>query len=847
MAIARVRFSAVGIAAMLLLWPAASRATATAPSADWVANLRQAVQLDPARGERLAIEIEAQARLEPPSDERQLKILTAQYFRAEAMLQLNRADAAAPIVNLALEQVPASPAGKKLKGQLLLARAGILSGQGKAAQSLRDFQDAYGLFVNIKNPRNAAVALMGIGSIYQDAGDPDRVLYYYKLADEAYSGDPLLGLSSANNQANALAEAKRFREAEASYRRALGFAQTLQSPLLEARILNNIAGMQIDLNRPGEAAATLNRGLTIAQGDPAAAGWRPLLLGTKAELALAMDRPAEAVLLVERALAGQTSAALADQSYRALHEVAYKAYARVGRSADALVHLEAFRKLDDEGRALVTETSAALLAARFDFANQNARIAALKTGQLQRDVALAQLKARQNAIVLGGLLALTTIVAALLLLYLRSLQKSRDAVRAANVALTDVNTQLSHALSAKSRFLATTSHEIRTPLNGVLGMAQVLLAEPALTTEVRQRLSLLRDAGETMRRLVDDILEFAKIDAGSIEIEKTCLDLHALLDQSVRFWQPQANGVGLTIALEADAVPRYIIEDGRRLQQILYNLLANALKFTESGGITVTATLKDDQPGEMLLIAVTDTGVGIPHEALGQIFEMFNQVDSSTTRQFSGSGLGLAISLNLARALGGDLRVASTLGSGSTFTLHLPLVRGIPLVETELLQSSTSAAPTLAQARVLMIGGLPIGQRVLANVATAYVAKFDGVATVDAARLHPLWPAADFLVVDSASVSETDLLALVGSVADSRRLRLIVIHPAEKTGIPTAAFDMADGILARPFTAEDLMRMLADLLPGPDRPNDATTTGKSGAEEPLRTVGRGREHADLVR
>lgn len=816
MVAAWVRRSAISaIAAMVLC--AAPAAAAAPPAADWTVELRKLVQLDPARGERMALDIEARARLQPASAERQLIILTAQFFRAEALLQLNQTETAAPLVEQALREVPASAPGDKLKGQLLMVRAGILSGKGKAAGALNDFQAAYRLFGKVEAPRNAAVALMGIGSIYQDAGDFERVLYYYRLADEAYSGDTLLGLSSANNQANALASLKRYQDAEASYRRALAYARQQKSPVLEARILNNIAAMQVDQRRLDAAEATIAAGLAITARDTGAAEWSALLLATKAQIALARDRPADAVALIEQAFAGKTADMLADQSYREPHRIAYEAYTRTGRSAKALAHLVMFHKLDEEGRALVTETNAALLSARFDFVNQNSRIATLKTGQLQRDVALAKLKARQNAIVLGSLLAVAVIVAAGLALYLRSLRRSRDAVRAANTALTEVNTKLSHALSAKSRFLATTSHEIRTPLNGVLGMAQVLLAEPALTPDVRQRLTLLEDAGQTMRRLVDDILEYARIDAGSVEVEKSCFDVHALLDESVQFWHAQADNLGLTITLEMATVPRYIFEDARRLRQIIYNLLANALKFTPAGGVSVHAAVTAGSTGETLSIAVTDTGIGIAADSFGAIFEMFSQVDTSTTRRFGGSGLGLAISLNLARALGGDLVVASTLGEGSTFTLALPLVRGIVPVEAPALAQG-AAASELSHANVMMVGGSPIAQRVVGSLISERVTTFAPVDTVDAACAMASWPATDLLVVDGSTIAPPEFAVLAERLRKSvPSARLLVLAAASAPDMPTEIYDGADAVLARPFTAAHLMQMLDSLFSIPDR------------------------------
>ena len=784
-------------------------ATPPTQAGDWAAQLRQTVQTDPNRGMQVAERIEANARLLPPSPQSQMTILTAQYFRAEALIQLNRTEAAEPIIDAAISNLPAKAADSKLHGDLLMARAGVSSSKGKAHGALDDYQAAYRIFVRAKLPRSQAVALMGIGSIYQDAGDFQRVLYYYGLAEEAFPGDLLLSLSSSNNQANALADLHRFGAAELKYRDALGYAQKLDSPVLQARILNNIAGAQIDTGHLDTAEATLKRGLHIARAQTGAAEWRPMLLGTEARLEIARHRPEVAVSLIEEALAGKSPADVADQSYRDLHRTAFLAYKATGASQKALEHFEAYSKLDDEGRSLVTQTNASLLAARFDFANQNARISTLKAGQLQRDVALAQAQTRQNALILGSLLAIVTIVALLLSLYLRTLRRSRNTERAANDALSRVNDELEHALSAKSRFLATTSHEIRTPLNGVLGMTQVLLADPTVRSDVRERIALVHGAGESMRLLVDDILEFAKIDAGSLETVKADMDLHALLSDVVEFWQAQASTKGLTLTLELGDAPHYIVEDARRLRQVLLNLLSNAIKFTLSGSVVVKASVAA-VPTERLAIAVQDTGIGIPSAAFETIFEKFRQLDTSTTRSFGGTGLGLAISQSIALALGGDIAVDSTPGAGSTFTLYLPLVRAAAPVVASLLVPGT-VATGLGQADVMLIGGGLIGQSVIRNLLTGAVGSFSAAPTADAALAHPAIGNVDVAIVDLATVSVDDLdtLARLLPAATGSRPRFLALLPA---GDDAASLGGVDRVLARPIGGAALIGALNALF-----------------------------------
>ena len=820
-----------GILAVLMLAPSVTRAENETAAPPWAASLRATVQLDPARGAELAVAEEARAKQAPASPEQKIAILTAQYYHSEALLQLNRALEATPIVEAAINEPVVSLAGKQLHGQFLLVRAGIRSDARKAAEALADFQAAYHIFVETHQPRNQAVALMGIGSIYQDAGDYNRVLYYYKLADEAYPGDALLGLSSTNNQGNALAELKIYREAERKYRRALSYAQTLKSPALESRILRNVALMQIRLGDLDTGEQTLARGLALSRSDASAKAWQPLLLGTAAQLEMARHRPAAAVQLIEQATAGMTAEALADQSSRDLHQVAYTAYKATGDETNALRHLEAFRAANDAGRALTTEANNSLLAARFDFANQNIRISSLKAGQLQRDVALARLQSRQNAILLGSLLALVTVVAIALALYLRALRRSRNSIRQANEQLSSTNIELEHALSVKSRFLATTSHEIRTPLNGVLGMTQVILADPALEPGLRDQLQLVRGAGEAMRQLVDDILEFARIDAGKIDVEKGDIDLHRLLEECVGFWQAQAVAKGLTLNLELNATPQFVFEDGRRVRQVIFNLLSNALKFTPTGAIDVVADVVDDG----LVIKVRDTGIGIPAEAFPSIFEMFSQVDNSTTRQFSGSGLGLAISRSLAQALGGDLKVASTPGVGSVFTLQLPLVQSAHAAAAEAPPLRGRPAD-LADANLLLVGGTLIGQSVIASLVRDKVARIDVAPALEEARAKDAWQGFDIVIIDRATVADDAAQQFIDDVRNSTHALSIVILLRDGDA---GEISGADSVIARPLTAMRLLSALTNLF---DIVDDACTTVSSdvGSE-------RSAAHAGSVR
>ena len=250
----------------------------------------------------------------------------------------------------------------------------------------------------------------------------------------------------------------------------------------------------------------------------------------------------------------------------------------------------------------------------------------------------------------------------------RLLDRSRSSLRQARQRAQQGELAAESANAAKSTFLATMSHEIRTPLNGVLGMAQAMAGDE-LSDRQRDRLSVIHRSGEALLAILNDVLDLSKIEAGKLELEQLEFELAEVARGAYSAFTALANKKGLSFALDIeDARGRYM-GDPTRLRQILYNLISNALKFTEQGEIRVTAL----REGDMLQLSVRDTGVGIPPESLSKLFAKFDQLDSSTTRRFGGTGLGLAICRELAELMGGEISVISDLGLGSTFILRAPL------------------------------------------------------------------------------------------------------------------------------------------------------------------------------
>jgi signal transduction histidine kinase/ActR/RegA family two-component response regulator len=258
----------------------------------------------------------------------------------------------------------------------------------------------------------------------------------------------------------------------------------------------------------------------------------------------------------------------------------------------------------------------------------------------------------------------------------RQLAASREALHKARSVAQERGVAAEAANEAKSSFLATMSHEIRTPLNGVLGMAQAMAADH-LSPLQQDRLDVIRQSGEALLAILNDVLDLSKIEAGRFELEAVEFDLGDLMKGAHSAFTALANKKGLSFDLTIETPAKGVyLGDPTRVRQILYNLISNALKFTEHGEVRVTAAqVMTPGAGAALALMVSDTGVGIAPERLSALFEKFTQADASTTRRYGGTGLGLSICRELAHLMGGEISTQSALGEGSTFAVKLPLAK----------------------------------------------------------------------------------------------------------------------------------------------------------------------------
>ncbi|MGX6603540.1 ATP-binding protein [Micromonosporaceae bacterium Da 78-11] len=394
------------------------------------------------------------------------------------------------------------------------------------------------------------------------------------------------------------------------------------------------------------------------------------------------------------------------------------------------------------------------------------------------------------------------------------LAQMAEAVNASMNAMGTARDEAIAATAAKSAFLAAMSHEIRTPMNAVLGGAGLLDDSP-LSPEQRELVQIVRGSAESLLVIINDILDFSKIEAGELDLDEQPVDLRGCVDDAMKLVALTADAKGLRLSVEtAEDCPATIVADATRLRQILVNLLGNAVKFTDQGGVAVGVAVTPG-PGERvrLRIGVRDTGIGIPADRLERLFVAFSQVDDSSTRSRTGTGLGLVISQRLAEAMGGGITVRSTPGEGSVFALTAYVGAGDGRATPTRDVAAPAPPPTGLPLHILLAEDNPINQRVAELMLTRRGHRVDIVDNGEGAVRAVRVIAYDLVLMDVR-------MPVVDGLEATRRIRAdpprhgpprIVALTANATVDDQAAGRAAgmDGFLAKPIQESGLDVVLA--------------------------------------
>jgi signal transduction histidine kinase/ActR/RegA family two-component response regulator len=402
-----------------------------------------------------------------------------------------------------------------------------------------------------------------------------------------------------------------------------------------------------------------------------------------------------------------------------------------------------------------------------------------------------------------------------------------DEQKRQELALEEARRVAEAATAAKSTFLASVSHEIRTPMNGIVGVLNLLRREK-LTEEGRSLLAEAIGCSEMLAQLINDVLDFSKIEAGRLELTATIDAPHAIAEGVTNLLRPQATDKGLYLRLAVEPGIGYAEIDSVRLRQCLFNVIGNAVKFTEKGGVQVRLTTVGAGANRRLRCEVQDTGIGIPGSARATMFNQFQQADATTTRRFGGTGLGLAISRKLARMMGGELDYDSEPGVGSTFWLEI----AAPVAATpETAEIEDLSATPLEGLRVLVVDDNRINRIVAVKSLEALGAEAEAVDSGQAA-IDAVGQSAFDLVLMDVNMPEMDGLEA------TRRIRAlpyaavaaipIVALTADVMSHQHKAYMQAgmDGVVPKPFSPSQLISAIAALA---DRLDEAAADMSAAA------------------
>lgn len=388
--------------------------------------------------------------------------------------------------------------------------------------------------------------------------------------------------------------------------------------------------------------------------------------------------------------------------------------------------------------------------------------------------------------------------------------------------------------AAKSGYLAVLSHEIRTPLTGILGLTR-LLQDGRLSARQRDQIETIRESGESLLSLVDDVLDMTKLEVGRLQIELAPFEPRALVGGVVRLMRCRADEKGLQLTVDIDeGVPHRLVGDALRLRQVLTNLIANALKFTETGSVSIRIGVEPLADGSVSFGGVvSDTGIGIPDDVSRRLFQAFVQADASVARRFGGSGLGLSISRGLVQAMGGELSFRSTPGKGSDFWFTVPMTVAEDQAESPE-PATTVRPPHQRSLSILVVDDTPANRKVIRAFLQCAGHTVAEAASGEAAVESVSSGQFDLVLMDMRlpGIGGLEATRRIRSLADPVRARVPVLATTADTDPPDPKAARGAGLngwLRKPFKAEDLAAAIAGL--GGAVPSTRRAAGDDGSDD----------------
>ncbi|MFK8049745.1 MAG: ATP-binding protein [Halioglobus sp.] len=664
--------------------------------------------------------------------------------------------------------------------------ARIYAERGDNQLAIPYFREALEINVLGQDKVGASVCLYGLGKSYRGLGDLEEAqAAYEESAQLSREVDDVQGVAYALNEIGGIAmQLGSYEEAEQQLLKALNTFVNSSHTVMQITLHVSLVNLYIESNLLDKAKLHLDSA-------------KKLLIPGSMKLDHPVVKEAEAKLM----------AALGN------HRQAYELIAQTMIEQKEVLNQKSSEQLHQ-------------IRARYDFESAERENRFLAQQNLLQE---AELLSSSNSIAMLRFIIFLCVLLSGTFVYLVYRSRIHEQQMEAKVA--ERTKELSFALEqvreydrAKSQFLANMSHEIRTPMNGIIGMVEHLqLTE---LTETQERfIGFIRSSSSQLLFLINDILDLSKIEAGKIQLLQKEFNLHRLIDETVQFYTSAANAKGLILEFDdATELTTDLVGDEARLRQILVNLIGNAIKFTDAGGVYVTVSVLDDEPSSILLsFSVSDTGIGIEEGSLTTIFESFSQVDGSPARVHGGSGLGLAISRQMVELLGGEIFVESSPGRGSTFRFTARFSKpGESAIPTEVPVEPVNSAikvKDIAGLRVLLCEDNEVNQEVT-GLHLKRLGCYAEIAEDGQAGLR-LFEKGDYDVI----LMDCQMPRMDGFEA-TRSIRKLESQRAPSTRIPIVgitAFAMEgdrqrcmdagmDHYLSKPFTIEQLAQTLNEAI-----------------------------------